>query len=245
MKKTIALALCLLFMVSGHSLALAQENGGMLDSFFRNVGDFLADILDPSPSTGDALNIDTLSQIRDHSGGLKLEDDNYLQAVDTASLRKSDSVTIGGVDYAFWPQSSKATDKIISVKNSARESVYFRAAILIKCKDHVWQNMHLNRNENPADYTWIQKQVVIDGVSYPMLVATYQRTLNANEVSPPLLMQIAIDRSAISGLDTFDFKTQVFAIQASAFGDHSIDSSLNAAIPLENIAASFGGTLKN
>lgn len=245
MNKLIALIICLALLMFSGTLASAQENESVLESFFRNVSQLLENVLNPDPSSGAELDIDTLSQIRDASGALKIGDDNYIQGVDTSSLRASDTVSIGGINYSFWPRSSKATDKIISVKNSASESVYFRSAILIKCKDIVWQNMVLNRNNNPSDYTWIEKQVVIDGVSYPMLVATYQRTLHANEISAPLLMQIAIDRDAISGLDTFDFKTQVFAIQASAFGDHSIDSSLDAAIPLENIAASFGGTLKN
>ena len=241
MKKWTALcALLALVAMLGGAPAAAQAQENPLESFFRNVGSLLSGILDPNPTTGSTLKIDTLFQIHDENSvidGAK----NDLFPVDTDSLKASETVTIQGKNYAFWPRSSGATDKIISVKNTASEAAYFRTALLIKCSDTVWQNMALNRNT--ADYIWTDTSVSIGGESYPLLVATYTGSLAGKETSPPLLMQLAVDASVVGKLTTFSLEVNTFAIEAKAFGSKTFDQALDAAIPLENIAAAFGGTL--
>jgi len=240
------LAFCMLVTLVGmlgisNTLATSENQDSLLKSIFESVSNIL-DGFNPDPEERhNDLKITNLSQIRNAAGQVVNGNDDYLQAVDTDKLVLSESVAVNGVHYSFWPRSTKATDKIISVQNTAKKAVYFRSAMLIKCSSTIWQNMKLNLNK--TDYTWQNKTIKIGDNTYPLLIATYNSKLEGGKISPPMLLQLAIDESVVGALDQFDFKTQTFAVQAEAFDTETAADALNAAIPLENIALSFGGSL--
>lgn len=149
------------------------------------------------------------------------------------------TVNLDGATYWLWEQG--AVDKFTAVKNNSPEKdAYFRIAFAVD--EAIFGKLKLNFS-TCQDYTWTEwTEIAIGGKAFRMLVATYTLPLAPGEVSPPTLLQAAMDKSATSedyariGSDFLQIK--VMAVDADALAEE-IDGQLVRKGALETLDATL------
>lgn len=159
----------------------------------------------------------------------------------------------------LWADHMNAQDKVVFVKNTGNNDVYYRTIILledpsVEGTDIPYAELRPNVNNNEK-FDWDPTKdgvqngnntheftyVTVDGVRYLAIVATYVPTLAPDEISRPSFLQVAVDESctqeyaALFG-DKLDIYCFTQAVQAEGFDD--AHSALNAAFgecTVENI----------
>ena len=248
MKKLImVLAVCLL--LSGTLAASGTLAFPNISEVFSGLINLLG--LDNGMPTEDEtiFKVELVSQARDGSGNLvrTTEVPMLLPAVSKDDL-EAVSTDVDGKIYSLWESRNGIADKFVSVANRSvvdtkaeppvPHDAYFRIAFAVQ--EEAFPLLYLNFNRE--DYEWTDwKEIKIDGRAYRMIVATYDKPLAVNEVSPAALMQVALDRettSADADKIAGDFiQIQVMAIDSAPFNEKNMTASeaLNAALPLENL----------
>jgi len=139
----------------------------------------------------------------------------------------------GGTE--LWADHMNAEDKVVFVKNTGNNDVYYRTIILYEnpIEDDV-----LAPNCNSKNFDWDAEtdgaqtpnsskyyyDIEIDGVKYCATVATYTEILTPDEISRPSLVQIAMyaettqEQAAAFG-DKVDILCFTQAVQADGFAD--------------------------
>lgn len=217
MRKFLALAVCLML------LGTVTVNGTLAFSF-DGLLDSLAKIFRSEPETSTELQIDTLIQVRSGNQLISASENDVLvpahfdQDFDWVA---DSSATINGYPCSLWPEDeiSGAVDKIIYVKNnSAEKDAYFRTAISVR-KD-VYQLLKFNLNLDSNNFMWTGWT---DDGDYVTNVFTYKHKLENGKSSPPMMLQIAMDKSITNDqLKKYNSKMQIFkaktvAIESDAF----------------------------
>ena len=127
------------------------------------------------------------------------------------------ATSVGGTTYDLWP--TGALDKFSAVKNSSpTKDAVFRMAFAVDA--YIYGKLQLNFTKNKA-YQWSKwKEISIDGRDFMMIVATYTGVLRPGEVSPPVLLQVGMDKSATNEhyarLSSDFLQIQALAVDADA-----------------------------
>jgi len=148
----------------------------------------------------------------------------------------------------LWADHMNAQDKVVFVKNTGKNDVYYRTIILYEAPlnpDEHKGCLRPNANGNErfdwdaatdgaqnSNKTLIYEDIYVDGVRYDAAVATYLPTLAPDEISRPSLLQIAMDNESTQEYAAlYDGKIDVLcftqAVQAEGFDD--AHTALNAA----------------
>lgn len=252
MKKGILLAVCLMLvgMLSiGGTYAYGESQSPLerIFSYFANV------FVGPETSrNGASLDVKNLYLVRGEDKQLIPEQNNFLvPAALNKQVTGNDRFVdqkYNGYTYSLWSENYApwAADKFICVQNNSNEDVFFRTAIAIQYDPKVWNALHVNINN--THFTWkngINEKdghvINIGGKDYVMLVATYQKALAANEISPAMMMQLALDDVTITNdqlANTLDMRVTTVAIEADIFKDENgvpltAEEALEKAVPLE------------
>lgn len=145
----------------------------------------------------------------------------------------------GKTEYGLWcsEKISNALDRMVFVKNTGEEPVYFRTWIALEADTTGFENL-IHKNLNRTDYNWSDPfPIVIGDTKYEVLVATYaskdtqgqwtNKELPSGYIAPPSLLQIAMDKNAgnaqMSQLGE-NFELRVFTQAANII---DLDSAFN------------------
>ena len=103
------------------------------------------------------------------------------------------ATTVGGAAYQLWD--AAAIDKFTAVANrSPQKDAYFRIAFAVDA--NIYCKLKLNFTDDTC-YFWSDwVDISIGGRPFKMIVATYTQALEHGQVSPPSLLQVAMDKSA-------------------------------------------------
>lgn len=237
MKKILALAACLML------LGAITVNG----TFAFSLSEFFANVFGgPTPATQAQLDVKTLIQMR--SGNTLVAEQGQMlipaNLPDNLNAAKHET-NVNGKPYHLWTFDG-AVDKFISVKNDTAQSAdahsaYFRTAISVRCtSDEVFNKLRFNLNATDFDWTDWKKT----GSDTYTIVATYLDALAPGEISPAMMLQIALDKSMTNEeMEKFgaDFEINVYtaAIDAETFKKQddtpmSAQEALNLALPIES-----------
>lgn len=250
MKKGILLAVCLMLagMLSVGGTYATDTTQSPLDGIFHWLESTFGDFGKPQQSDG-TVQVQNVYQIRNEQGKLVEGQAEYLVPAainhNTAQNEKYISFTDGDITYQLWSDAYApyAADKFISVKNIKGTDVFFRTAIAIQYDEDVWPKLEMNRNTTHFDWSNNNGNTIsINGKPYVLLVATYKNTLTANQTSPAMMMQLALDDVNITSdqlANTLDMRVTTVAIEASGFteeenGPMSATKALDLAVPLNN-----------
>ena len=148
-------------------------------------------------------------------------------------------VTGNGSSNGLWDDNlTGAIDKFVFVKNTGSWACYYRTIIALECPEgtaysegsdkEFMNNINLNNR-----FVWTDVgYVTIGGTRYLVLVATYQKPLEAGEISRPSLLQVVMTHNATNDTvkaigETYDILTLSQAAQIEGFA--SAEDALNTA----------------
>ena len=163
-----------------------------------------------------------------------------------------------------WQNLNNVMDKFVFVKNTGKSDAYYRTVFLFEADKTGFKNaqdqglIHLNVNGH-NNFTWgpddgdVNEETLtvdVNGMTYNVVVATYNAKLAPNEISRPSLLQVGMDQQATNELvaqfgDTYDILVLSQAVQTEGFSDAA--TALNTAfgeINAENVVKWFGDVEK-
>ena len=170
-----------------------------------------------------------------------------------------------GEDYpggnGTWQNLNNVMDKFVFVKNTGKSDAYYRTIFLFEADKTGFKNaqgqglIHLNVNGHnnfiwgPEDGDVNDETLTVDvnGVTYNVVVATYNVKLAPNEISRPSLLQVGMDQQATNELvaqfgNTYDILVLSQAVQTEGFADAT--TALNTSfgeVNVANVQKWFGG----
>ena len=135
-----------------------------------------------------------------------------------------------GSDEIWDPANiNNEVDKMVFVKNKGDYDAYVRSAIAFEAGkyetlDEFLSMVHLNINTEDYTWEWVETPVTIGEGTYFVVTATYQDVLAPGELTPPSLLQVALDSSASNEDvrafgDTFQVLVKSQGIQTDGFAD--------------------------
>lgn len=141
----------------------------------------------------------------------------------TGKVKETSTFVSGGDDVQIWNEKvAGALDKMTFVENVGTGAVYFRTVFAFPDGENGNFDDKVFKRTNTQDYVW----TTVDGVTigdkqYKLYIATYQKTLNAGQIAPPSLLQIAVskeitnqDLAALGNAYDLMIKTEAFDAQA-------------------------------
>lgn len=237
-KKAMILAVCLalvgMLAVNG---TLAQTVEGIFQTITTALG-----LVDAPERDETQLDVSLVSHYR--QGGQLVQGSTSQSLVPMAhDWETKVATTVGGATYQLWD--AAALDKFTAVKNVGSDGdkdAYFRLAFAVDANIH--SKLKLNFTDD-ACYAWTDwTDISIGGRPFKMIVATYTKALAPGQVSPPVLLQVAMDKSATNedyAKISSDFlQIKAMAVDADALVNDeqtprpSAEETLNATIPLND-----------
>ena len=189
-KKAMILAVCLalvgMLAVNG---TLAQTVEGIFQTITFALG-----LVDAPERDETQLDVSLVSHYR--QGGQLVQGSTSQSLVPMAhDWEKKVAINVGGTTYQLWE--AAALDKFTAVKNvgsNGDKDAYFRLAFAVDANIH--SKLKLNFTDDTC-YAWTDwTDISIGGRMFKMIVATYTEALAPGQVSPPALLQVAMDKSA-------------------------------------------------
>lgn len=238
-KKAMILAVCLalvgMLAVNG---TLAQTVEGIFQTITTALG-----IANPNPERDETqLDVSLVSHYR--QGGQLVQGSTSQSLVPMAhDWETKVATTVGGATYQLWD--AAALDKFTAVANhSPEKDAYFRIAFAVDA--NIFDKLQLNFNTTEGSFVWEEdwRDVTIGSRPFKMMVVTCTEALEPGAVSPPALLQVAMDKSATNedyariGSDFLQVK--VMAVDADALVTDeqplrpSAEDTLNATVPLND-----------
>ena len=141
-----------------------------------------------------------------------------------------DQIGSEGSDEIWDPANiNNEVDKMVFIKNKGDYDAYVRSVIAFEAGnyttlDEFLKMVHLNINTEDYTWEWVEAPTTIGEGKYFVAVATYKDILQPGKLTPPSLLQIALDPSATnedvaSFGDTYQVLVKSQGIQAQGFED--------------------------
>ena len=141
-----------------------------------------------------------------------------------------DQIGSEGSDEIWDPANiNNEVDKMVFIKNKGDYDAYVRSVIAFEAGnyttlDEFLKMVHLNINTEDYTWEWVEAPTAIGEGKYFVAVATYKDILQPGKLTPPSLLQIALDPSATnedvaSFGDTYQVLVKSQGIQAQGFED--------------------------
>ena len=183
---------------------------------------------------------------------------DYTAEMDTANLFFwGDYVYSGTAGNGLWNDNklSNVMDKMVFVENTGKTDAYIRTLIAFECPEGITigepsQGAEIMINTNIGTYDWEDVgYIIVDGVRYAVMTATYKKVLAPGNQSHPSLLQVVMTHHATNEDmellgDTYEILVLSQAVQVAGFD--SADAALNAGFGVttpEKAAERFGGVL--
>lgn len=235
MKKTVLLVVSIiasLTLVIGSTLALLQSTSEENNTF--TVGNAKIEIIELERDENG--NLKEFSQDKPLYPAIELTNDAWqpvMAGTNPNSLHFADADANGlidGIPSAAWcgmwdPAKVRGgEDKMVFVKNTGSVDVYYRTFIAFEDPDVTSNEAFIHANTNGSNlFSWERiNDVLINGESYDVFVATYTARLTPSEVSRPSLLQVGLDMDVTNELialcgDKIDILVFSEAVQAEGF----------------------------
>lgn len=125
-----------------------------------------------------------------------------------------------------------AIDKFVSVTNTGKSAAYVRTLLALEAPTDK-MDIILNTNDWMIDQSVSNLQIVIDGVTYDLLVCIYKEILEPGQTTPNNLMQVALRWDATNEDvkaygDSYDVFVLSQAVQTNGFDKENTEVSLDA-----------------
>ena len=139
-----------------------------------------------------------------------------------------DQIGSEGSDLIWDPEKiNNEVDKMVFVKNKGDYDAYIRSVIAFEAGNYTTleqflSKVHLNINTEDYDWEWVEAPQTIGEGKYFVATATYKGILAPGKLTPPSLLQIALDPSATNEDveafgDTYQVLVKSQGIQADGF----------------------------
>jgi len=247
-KKTMILAVCLLL------VGLLAVNGTLaqgIERIFQTLSGTNAPVQNET-----LLQVKLVHQVRNAQGNALVEGSAPQTLVPVGYPSdfhwENSKVTtrVGVAAYELWDASMMdgALDKFTAVKNvntgAEAKHACFRLAFAVDA--NIFDKLKLNFNTTEESFVWEEdwRDIVIGSRPFKMMVATYTETLEPGGVSPPALLQVAMDKSATNedyariGSDFLQVKVMAVDADALVTDEQTLrpcaEETLNATIPLND-----------
>ena len=212
MKKTLLVSLSLLVVAAlavGMTLAYLQDEKS--DANVMTMGN---------------VTIEQIEQERNENGELvsfSQAKPAYPAVYETQAWDTNKLALNGGEYKMFAPEMKNVVDKIVTVKNTGNTAAYVRTVIAVEEPAGLSAPdiLHLNMNMDGIELSnW--QTIVIDGVTYSVVVCTYTEAVEAGEISAPSLLQVFLDPKTTNEDcakfgETWDILVVSQAVQTSGF----------------------------